>query len=99
MTCLHAPHATAVHSEVDGVGEMRLQGRWLLLARASWVALAALIGGLFALDIPVAVDRLQRVCAAAVCLGHSRPRRYRRSRRSVYHRSEERRVGKRTRAW
>jgi hypothetical protein len=44
-----------------------LHGRWLTVARAAWVAVAALVFSLDALSAPFYYVRIQEVCASAAC--------------------------------
>ena len=44
-----------------------LHGRWLSLARAAWVAMAALTVGLFVAGIPVEFAQLQLGCPTPAC--------------------------------
>src|SRR5690349_619189 len=54
--------------------DTRLRGRWLLLARAAWLASAALTLGLFVAGIPVQYTRLAIVCPTPSCAsGQLRP--------------------------
>ncbi|HEY7342450.1 MAG TPA: hypothetical protein VH591_16365 [Ktedonobacterales bacterium] len=45
----------------------RLRGRWLLLARATWLATSALTLGLFIAGIPIQYTRLATPCPTASC--------------------------------
>ncbi len=47
--------------------DTRLHGRWLLLARAAWLALAALILVVFVASLPVFFTQFQTICRAAPC--------------------------------
>ena len=58
---------------------MHLRGRWLVLARAAWVAALALTLGLFAAGIPVVAGETRVPCAGADCPAGSPPRSSRRS--------------------
>src|SRR5690348_6280020 len=49
------------------IRDTRLRGHWLLLARAVWLATAALTLGLFIVGIPVQHTRLATACPAASC--------------------------------
>jgi len=46
---------------------MRLQGRWLLLARGIWVALGVLTLGIFFASLPVYLAQLQTPCTGSAC--------------------------------
>lgn len=50
----------------SGVGT-RLHGRWLLLARVAWVAMAGLTLGIFVASIVVALAQVQTLCQTAAC--------------------------------
>ncbi len=47
--------------------DTRLRGRWLLLARAVWLATSALTVGLFIAGIPIQYTRLATACPVASC--------------------------------
>jgi signal transduction histidine kinase len=47
--------------------DTRLQGRWLLLARAGWVVLVVLTLTIFFASLPEYVAQLQTPCAGSVC--------------------------------
>jgi len=47
--------------------DLRLQGRWLLLARVGWGALAAVFVGLYVVSLPPYVAFLQTPCRGAAC--------------------------------
>jgi hypothetical protein len=47
--------------------DLRLQGRWLLLARVGWGALAAVFVGLYVVSLPPYVAFLQTPCRRAAC--------------------------------
>jgi signal transduction histidine kinase len=47
--------------------DTRLQGRWLLLARAGWVVLVVLTLTIFFASLPEYVAQLQNPCAGSVC--------------------------------
>ena len=49
------------------VPETRLQGHWLVLARAAWLALAALTLAVFVASLPAYFTQLQTICRAAPC--------------------------------
>ena len=61
------PTATTTRPTVPSAAATRLHGRWLRLARAAWLAVAALSLGLFAAAIPVQFSQLQLVCPTAPC--------------------------------
>ncbi len=46
---------------------MRLHGRWLIAARAVWIAIAALAIGIFVTGIPQRYAELQQACVDAAC--------------------------------
>ncbi len=45
----------------------RLRGRWLILARVAWVALALLIMGLYVAGLPANFEHRHTLCAQALC--------------------------------
>ncbi len=51
----------------ESAGSTILHGRWLSLARAAWVAVAALTVGLFIAGIPAEFAQLQLGCATPAC--------------------------------
>jgi signal transduction histidine kinase len=55
---------SAVTADRPPQADTRLRGRWLLLARAVWLVVAALAVGLFAAGIPTQFAQLQVVCPA-----------------------------------
>lgn len=61
------PASTAAHPAGPSAAATRLHGRWLLLARVAWLAMAASCLGLFAVGIPAQFAHLQNVCTAAAC--------------------------------
>ena len=58
---------SAVTSDRPRPTDTRLRGRWLLLARAAWLAVAALTLALFVASIPAEFAELQVECPTAVC--------------------------------
>ena len=46
----------------------RLDGRWLMLARAAWVAVALLTAAIFVASIPAYLEAAQAVCPAEPCV-------------------------------
>jgi hypothetical protein len=48
-------------------GSARLQGRWLLLARGTWLALVILTLAIFFASLPVYVALLQTPCTGSAC--------------------------------
>jgi hypothetical protein len=65
MNVEHAP--TAMTESRERHSSARLQGRWLVLARAGWVALVILTLAIFFASLPVYVALLQTPCAGAAC--------------------------------
>ena len=54
---------TQVPGEVPAApSDLRLQGRWLLIARVGWSALAAVFVGLYVVSLPPYVAFLQTPC-------------------------------------
>src|SRR5258706_3004652 len=47
--------------------DLRLHGRWLLLARVGWGALAAIFVGLYVVSLPPYVAFLQTPCGGVAC--------------------------------
>jgi len=62
-----ATHIARLNPQDDALP--RLRGRWLLLARAIWVFVAAISLCLFALDVPASFAARQVICAANACAG------------------------------
>lgn len=60
------PLTQGQRSEVPSV---RLQGRWLLVARVAWVLVALTILGLDAAGLPHAYAKLDTVCNGSACAG------------------------------
>jgi len=60
---LPAPMTVDLSSETSG----GLHGRWLLLARGSWIALVVLTLGLFFVSLPVYIAQLQTICTGTAC--------------------------------
>src|SRR5215471_6153033 len=65
MNVQHAP--TVVTESRERHSSARLQGRWLVLARAGWVALVVLTLTIFFASLPVYVALLQTSCAGTAC--------------------------------
>jgi signal transduction histidine kinase len=61
---LVVPTPPAVAPDRSQPADTSLRGRWLLLARAVWLAVAALALGLFAAGIPAQFAQLQVMCPA-----------------------------------
>jgi hypothetical protein len=61
------PTPSAVTSDRPRPTDTRLRGRWLLLARAAWLAVAALAVALFAAGVPVQFAQLHVVCPTPLC--------------------------------
>jgi signal transduction histidine kinase len=58
------PRPSAVISDRPRPTDTRLRGRWLLLARAAWLAVAAAALGLFVAGVPAQFAQLQVMCSA-----------------------------------
>jgi len=65
MNVQHAPTEVTESRERDS--SARLQGRWLLLARGTWIALVALTLAIFFASLPVYLALMQTSCAGTVC--------------------------------
>ena len=52
----------------DATPSTVLHGRWLVIARAVWLAVAALTVTLFVMAVPLRYAELQRVCTGAACV-------------------------------
>jgi len=65
MNIQHAP--AAMTESRERYVYVRLQGRWLLLARVGWVVLVVLTLAIFFASLPVYIALLQTPCAGAVC--------------------------------
>src|SRR6266542_4506513 len=63
MSFPSAPHIISPQSFTAAAAP----GRWPLLAQLSWTGVMLIIGGLYVLGIPLAVERFQQPCPAAVC--------------------------------
>src|SRR6266436_4821267 len=61
MNVQHGP--TAVTESRERHSSARLQGRWLLLARGTWITLAVLTLAIFFASLPVYLALLQTPCA------------------------------------
>jgi signal transduction histidine kinase len=67
---MRLPYATPKHTarlEQDSAPDTRLRGRWLLIARAAWLALVLLTVAIFVATIPVEFAHLQQVCFNGDC--------------------------------
>src|SRR5262249_28044649 len=67
---MRLPYATPRRTappEQESAAEMRLRGRWLLSARAAWLAAVVLTITVCVATIPVEFARLQQVCFSADC--------------------------------
>ena len=65
MNVQHAP--TGVTESRERHSSARLQGRWLLLARALWITLVVLTLAIFFVSLPVYLALLQTPCAGPAC--------------------------------
>ncbi|TMD69605.1 MAG: hypothetical protein E6I91_01685, partial [Chloroflexi bacterium] len=65
MNVQHAPTAMIENREQHSY--VRVQGRWLLLARLGWVALVVLTLAIFFASLPVYVAQLQTLCDGTAC--------------------------------
>ncbi len=65
MNGQHAP--IEVTESRERHSSARLQGRWLLLARGTWVALVVLTLGIFGASLPVYIAQLQTPCTGSAC--------------------------------
>jgi 4-hydroxybenzoate polyprenyltransferase len=65
MNIQHAP--TAMTESRERHSYAHLQGRWLLLARGTWLTLVVLTLGIFFASLPVYIALLQTPCAGAAC--------------------------------
>jgi hypothetical protein len=65
MNVEHAP--TAMTESREQHSYAHLQGRWLLLARGTWLTLVVLTLGIFFASLPVYIALLQTPCAGAAC--------------------------------
>src|SRR5258707_9275568 len=68
-TAMGAPSARtqALRKSPAAPSDLRLQGRWLLIARVGWGALAAVFVGLYVVSLPPYVAFLQTPCRGAAC--------------------------------
>ena len=67
MNLQHAPTATTESSSLHNAVDTRLYGRWLLLARVVWVAVAALILILLIVSVPANFKFLHTPCSSIDC--------------------------------
>ncbi len=65
MNVQHAP--TEVTESRERHSSARLHGRWLLLARGTWVALVVLTLGIFFASLPVYIALMRTPCAGTAC--------------------------------
>ncbi len=65
MNFQHAP--TEVTESRERHSSARLQGRWLLLARGTWITLVVLTLAIFFASLPVYLAQLQTPCAGTAC--------------------------------
>ena len=69
MEAMDRPKATTDMAErAEPTANTTLRGRWLLVARVAWIAIAFLAVGLFIAALPYDFRELQRVCAGDDCL-------------------------------
>src|SRR5215471_13043651 len=66
MNVKHTPTARTESRELHSYA--RVPGRWLLLARAGWVALVTLTLAIFFASLPVYLALLRTPCAGSACL-------------------------------
>src|SRR5258706_7386993 len=68
-TAMSAPSVLtqAPRESLAAPSDLRLQGRWLLIARVGWGALAAVFVGLYVVSLPPYVAFLQTPCRGAAC--------------------------------
>lgn len=67
---MRMPYGTAtqtVHPEHESAPEMRLRGRWLFIARATWLAVLLLVSVVFMATLLVEFIQLQQVCVSDNC--------------------------------
>ena len=67
MKLRHAPTTTAEDAYRRNAASTRLRGRWLVLARITWIAVVVLILALFVASIPAFNATLDNKCKTAVC--------------------------------
>ena len=65
MNAQHAPTETAVKS--DAPAFTTIGGRWLLIARLAWAAMATVTVVLFIAGIPPLFTELRTVCSGTTC--------------------------------
>jgi len=58
----------AISHDAYAVADNHLRGRWLILARAAWLAMGALAVGLFVAGIPAEYRQLQLGCPTSACV-------------------------------
>src|SRR5215472_18783570 len=67
MRLFHLLLAWAERPTATSPAETRLHGRWLLLARLLWLAIALFCVALFVASVPIALDVWQRSCPGVIC--------------------------------
>jgi hypothetical protein len=65
MNNQHAP--TEVTESRERYSSARLHGRWIMLARGSWIILVILTLAIFLASLPVYIAQLQTPCAGSAC--------------------------------
>ncbi len=63
----HVPLPAPMTADLPSETSRGLHGRWLLLARGSWITLVVLTLGLFFVSLPVYIAQLQTICTGNIC--------------------------------
>jgi signal transduction histidine kinase len=67
MRLFHTPPVRAERPTATSTAETRLHGRWLLLARLLWLAVAFVTVAFLVASVPMALDLWQRFCPGGPC--------------------------------
>ena len=67
MSISSAEKQPGIDTQMQGASDTRLRGRWLLIARMGWVAVAAFTLVLFVASLPVFFTQLQTFCTGIPC--------------------------------
>src|SRR5215469_14135552 len=68
---MHAPpplSGTAISKSLHSTASTRLHGRWLVIARAIWMALVLFTVSSFILSLPAYFAQLQTICSGDLCV-------------------------------
>jgi hypothetical protein len=68
MSLSSTENRSGIDGQMQGESDMRLHGRWLLIARGAWSALAALTLFVFFASLPEYLAQLENPCTPAACM-------------------------------